>query len=522
MGRKILFVTTDQQRFDTLGCNGGTLARTPVVDGLARQGIRYERAVPQSVVCMPSRSTMLTGQHPSTHGVWMNGVPLPVDAPSVAALLHDHGYRTALIGKAHFEPFMDVFGRFTENGLARSGAPTADTRWADGRLGPHRGFDHLEFAAHGAAGAMHYSQWLATEHPEAVGLYYSAIDGSFQVNAAGGGDTGAPQVKDNPIERDWYHTDWVADRTIGWLDSLAGDDDWFCWMSFPDPHHPWDPPASEMGRIDWREVPLPDGYPADRARREQILDGKPRHWRQWYDGTLVSNYEAPKDWVPATLTDDQVREVNARNAVECELIDEALGRVLAAVEQRGWTDDVDVVFTTDHGELQGDFGLLFKGPYHVDGLMRLPLIWRPAPRAGVAPAVVSRPVGLVDLAPTFSGIAGLEPSAWMQGQPLPLDDGDAEARGFERVLTEWDSELFGVGVHLRTITRERWVCTAYRPGYAHDGTEGELYDLVDDPHQRRNLWDDPAHAATRSDLVADLWDHQPPSREPHLEVEAPV
>ncbi len=77
MGRKILFVTTDQQRFDTLSCHGG-LARTPVVDRLAAEGIDYRRAVPQSVVCMPSRSTIITGQHPTTHGVWMNGVPLPV------------------------------------------------------------------------------------------------------------------------------------------------------------------------------------------------------------------------------------------------------------------------------------------------------------------------------------------------------------------------------------------------------------------------------------------------------------
>ena len=277
-----------------------------------------------------------------------------------------------------------------------------------------------------------------------------------------------------------------------------------------------------MGRVDWRDVPLPAGYPVDRAEREAILDAKPRHWRLWYDGTLVSNYEAPKEWVPATLTDDQVREVNARNAVECELIDEALGRVLAAVARRGWGDDVDVIFTTDHGELQGDFGLLFKGPYHVDGLMRLPLIWRPAPLAAVAPAVVTQPVGLVDLAPTFSAIAGLEPAEWMQGRRLPVDDADAEARGFERVLTEWDSELFGVGVHLRTITRDGWVCTAYRPGFVHDGTEGELYDLAEDPQQRRNLWDDPAHAALRSDLVADLWDSQPPVRDPRLELEAPV
>jgi arylsulfatase A-like enzyme len=511
MGRKILFVTTDQQRYDTLGCNGGAVARTPVADALAAAGIRYTRAVPQSVVCMPSRSTILTGQHPTTHGVWMNGVPLPTDAPSVAAVLQRHGYRTALVGKAHFEPYLDPFGRFTENSLARLGS-----------TGPHRGFEHLEFATHGAAAPLHYTLWLWQHNPAAIGMYYPVLDPSFNVSAAGGGATGAPQVHDNAIPRAQYHTDWVADRTIAWLNSLAADDDWFCWMSFPDPHHPWDPPKSELSRVDWREVPLPDGYPASRAQREAILDAKPRHWRMWYDGSLVSNYEAPKQWVPATLTQDQVREVNARNAVEVELIDEAVGRVLRTIEGRGWTGDVDVIFTTDHGELQGDFGLLFKGPYHVDALMRLPLIWRPAPSAGISPAVVTSPVGLVDLAPTFTAIAGLQPVGWMQGSALPVSDPDARDRGFGRVLTEWDSDLFGVDVHLRTITTGRWVCTAYRPGYVHDGTEGELYDLSEDPLQQVNRWDDPAARAVRSDLVAELWDAQPPARAEALELQAPV
>lgn len=511
MGRKILFVTTDQQRYDALGCNGGVLARTPVVDRLAAQGIRYERAHPQSVVCMPSRSTMLTGQHPSTHGVWMNGVPLPVDAPSVAEQLHAAGYRTALVGKPHFQPFLDPFGRFEENTFA-----------AHGLTGLHRGFEHFETATHGAMGPLHYARWLAAEHPEAVGMFFAVLDSQLEVSAAGGGDTGAPQVKDNAIPREWYHTDWVADRTIAWLDSLDAEDDWFAWMSFPDPHHPWDPPASELGRVDWRQVPLPDGYVEDPSEREALLDTKPRHWRAWYDGRLVSNYEAPLEWVPATLTADQVREVNARNAVECELIDEALGRVLAAIEARGWGDDVDIVFTTDHGELQGDFGLLFKGPYHVDGLMRLPLIWRPAPSSAPTPATVSKPVGLVDLAPTFCSIAGLEVPGWMEGRPLPTDDADAEARGFERVLTEWDSELFGVDVHVRTIYRDGLVCSTYGAGHSHDGTEGELYDLADDPLQRVNLWDDPARRALRDDLVADIREHQPPMRSPLPTVEAPV
>jgi arylsulfatase A-like enzyme len=276
-----------------------------------------------------------------------------------------------------------------------------------------------------------------------------------------------------------------------------------------------------MGRIDWREVPLPPGYVEEREERERIIDAKPRHWRRWYDGTLVSNYEAPSRWVPATLTADQVREVNARNAVEVELIDEALGRVLAAAAARGWADDLDVVFTTDHGELQGDFGLLFKGPYHVDGLMRLPLVWRPAPSAGVAPAVVTRPVGLVDLAPTFCAAAGLPAEPWMEGTALPSTDGEAQDRG---VVTEWDSELLGVEVHLRTVTRDGWVCTTYQPGTVHDGSEGELYDLVGDPYQRANRWGDPALAGMQGDLVDELAGHQRrhPARTPRLPLEAPV
>jgi arylsulfatase A-like enzyme len=226
---------------------------------------------------------------------------------------------------------------------------------------------------------------------------------------------------------------------------------------------------------------------------------------------VVANYEAPPDWVPATLTADQIREVNAMVHIENELIDEACGRVLQRVSERGWLDDTDVFFTTDHGELQGDFGLLFKGPYHVDALMRLPMIWRPAPSAGVAPAVVPEPVGHVDLAPTFCAVAGVPVAPWMEGSSFPTTAGGP---GRERVLTEWDSAHAAGEVHLQTITRNGWVGTTYRPGSWHDGTEGELYDLADDPLQHHNLWDDPSRRAVRDDLIADLHDHMPAPLDP--------
>ncbi len=516
MGRKILFITTDQQRFDALGCNGGTVARTPHIDRLAADGINFRRAHPQSVVCMPSRSTMITGQHVTTHGVWMNGVPLPVEAPSAAATLKSAGYATALIGKAHFEPFLDPFLRFTENQLAAQGEYN---HLHNGNL--HRGFDHMETASHGATGSFHYAQWILRNHPEAAAMYYRVLDMELQVSAQGGGDTLAPQAHDNAIPREWYHTDWVVDRAIAWLDSLSTDADWFCWVSFPDPHHPWDPPASERHRVDWRDLDLPDAYREDRASRESVLDDKPRHWRMWYDGQFVSNYEAPARWVPNTLTPDQIREVNALTHIENELIDEGVGRLMQHIEQRGWADDTDVLYTTDHGELQGDYGLLFKGPYHVDSLMRLPLIWRPAPSARIAPATIDAPVGHVSLAATFSHIAGLDRPTYAEAPRLPTSNDESAELGHERVLTEWDSVLFGKIVRMRSICRDGWVATACLPGSVHDGTEGELYDLENDPLQEKNLWDDPARTSLRSELLADMWDHLPAARE-QRPVDAPV
>src|ERR1700761_4403746 len=503
MGRKILFITTDQMRFDAIGVNGQKIARTPTIDALAKSGINYTRCHAQNVVCMPARATMITGQYVSTHGVWMNGVPLPPDAPSVARLLKEKkNYRTALIGKAHFEPFIDLQLQFEENRMG-----------AMGTFGPHRGFDHMELAAHGSRGPLHYPRWLAKEHPDAADGFYPLLKGALVQNSDGGGDTNAIQVKFNPCPRGIYHTDWVADRTIAYLDSLSADEDWFVWMSFPDPHHPWDPPQSEIHRHNWRDLDVPAGYPGSREKIEKILSGKPRHWREWWAGERVTCYEAPPDFVPANLTTDQLREIDALTHVKNELIDEAVARVMAHIGKRGWDGDTDVVFTTDHGEFQGDFGLLFKGPHHVTSLMHLPMIWRPAPNAKIAPQSIDAPVGQIDFAPTFCRIAGLEPGEWMEGESLPLDASEAADR--EAVFTEWDSEFQDVSISLRTLYRDGYIVTAYGKSSIYDGTEGELYDLGNDPMQWRNLWDEPVAAALKRDLLADLRDRTPEQAAPH-------
>lgn len=451
----------------------------------------------------------------------MNGVSLPEDEQTVAHLLQQHGYHTALLGKAHFEPWLGKPEEFFENRMA-----------ATGNTGPHRGFDHMELANHFFEGHSHYDLWM-NDHKEAKKKFYPMVTQRGQ-NTVSAGATGATQVWPMDVPRELYHTDWVADRTINWLSSVAtgkttdqkDEQPFFCWMSFPDPHHPWDVPTSELHRVDWRTTPLPELYREDRTELLAWLAQKPRHWQGYFDGTLWTNLESPRDFVPADMTADQIREINAMTHIENELIDEACQRVFDYLDQQGLLDTTDIVFTTDHGELQGDFGLMFKGPYHIDALMRVPLIWRPAPSAEVMPAEVAAPVGHLDLASTFCAIAGIPEPGEFEGQALPQTEAEAAEQQRTHVITEWDSEHGPVNMHLRSIYQHDksggWLCTAYGKSHLYAGHEGELYNMSIDPGQTQNLWDDPACIEKRAELLQELEARLPPERSPRLERRAPV
>ena len=254
-----------------------------------------------------------------------------------------------------------------------------------GLVGPYRGFEHAELAMHVPRSASARCSTTASGwSTRTASTRHSGF--SPLLSAEPGGDTGAPETRINPIPRDWYHTDWVADRTIAYLDSLADDDDWFVWMSFPDPHHPWDPP-------DVGAAPLQLARPRPAGRASGIERGdrtRPRRQagalaRARGGATSSTPKAARVPTVRRTSAHDNIREINAMTHIMNELIDEACGRVLRRIAERGWDADTDVIFTTDHGELQGDYGLVFKGPFHTDSLMRLPMVWRPAPSAGSLP-----------------------------------------------------------------------------------------------------------------------------------------
>ena len=327
MGRKILFITTDQQRYDTLGCNGGTVARTPVIDGLAAEGVRYERAHPQNVVCMPSRATMVTGQHVGTHGVWMNGVPLPEDAPS-------RGRRAratpATAPRSSARPtssrsstrFAALRGEPDRLAAARSARTAASTTSSSPPTAPSGCSTTPAGRAHRAPRGHRQVLSGARRRPR------RQRDGRRRHRRpAGEGQPDPARVVPHRLGRRPH--DRVARLARGRRRLVLLDE-------LPRPPPPVGPAgvggsaASTGATLD-----LPAGYPESQRRAR----GHPRRQAPplaaWYDGELVGNYEAPAKWVPATLTADQVREVNALNAVECELIDEAIGRVLGRHRRRG-------------------------------------------------------------------------------------------------------------------------------------------------------------------------------------------
>jgi arylsulfatase A-like enzyme len=229
---------------------------------------------------------------------------------------------------------------------------------------------------------------------------------------------------------------------------------------------------------------LPEPHPEE-------FDTKPPLHRAWTQGARGRELE----WANpggATLTREELATMVAGYYGMVSQLDHNIGRVLAAVDRRGLADDTLVIATTDHGEFLGDHQMIFKGPLHYEGLLRVPLIVR-GPGFGAGGAV-SDPVGTIDLAPTALAAAGVDIPDHIEGRPLL--DGPRE-----HVLTENDHQMV-FRMPLRTLTTTRYKVTRYeeQPGV------GELYDLQEDPGEIVNRWDDPAYGSVRSDLLSTLDD----------------
>ncbi|MYA83477.1 MAG: sulfatase-like hydrolase/transferase [Acidimicrobiales bacterium] len=490
----VLFIITDQQRADHVGFAGNDVVRTPHLDSLAARGMVFDNAWVANPVCMPNRSTIMTGRMPSSHGVVFNDRSLEPGANTHVRQFQHAGYRTALVGKSHLQHGM------SRNAVIPSdlaGGPV-DEYWpkgwdtlenADRYLtgapefpDSFYGFSHVELAIdHGARASGHHLLWALDRGGRMEDLYTPlSAESPFRRRSDRWW-----QVYEPPYDPELHSSSFVADRTIAFItDAVSAGEPWLAWASFPDPHHPMSPPGEWFGRHRPEDMELPASVddPMDRAPRylQAIHRIHPRDQRHWVAPCGVAGDH------------DLLREAIAATYGMIELIDDRVGRMLAALDRLGQTDNTIIVFTADHGDMMGDHGLMLKGYMHYRGTLAVPMVIVDPRRK---PGRTRSLAGSIDLGPTLMELADVTPFEGMSGRSLApvLDDASAAVR--EEVLIE-DDFPGALVTKARLPAKTRSLVTDDMRLTRHSSGEEQLFDTVADPDEVAPLGrSDPARRA---------------------------
>ncbi|HEX7135188.1 MAG TPA: sulfatase-like hydrolase/transferase [Iamia sp.] len=498
----VLLIVTDQHRFDHTGFGGNPVVQTPHLDALAARSTSFTEAFAANPICMPNRATLLTGRMPSAHGTRCNGISLDWDASTCVRQLRHAGYRTGLVGKAHFQNMGAVpeLTALVRTGLAEPDAavrprPEGWDRLEDGdryRAGPVElpddfyGFEHVELTVgHADMVSGHYVHWL--------------IENGIDPGLVQGPDA-APETSDLwwqvwrpalPVEM--HPSTYVGRRSEAFIEEAAGHDaPFFLQMSFPDPHHPFAPPGEYWSRYDPDDIDLP-------ATFDDPHETSLRHLQRWRRSRGQTPPAIPVQ--PFSPTAEMWREAAAKEYGSITLIDTVVGEVLATLAQTGQADNTIVIFTSDHAEMFGDHGLMLKAAMHYRPALRVPmLIHVPGQAAGQTSSSL---VGSIDVAQTILDLCAADPFEGMQGHSLRpvLDDPATSLR--EHLVVEEDEpfDLAGLGqpLRMRTLISPEGRLSIYR-----GSDRGELFALGEDPDEMVNRYDDPGAGALRADLFERL------------------
>jgi arylsulfatase A-like enzyme len=439
----ILWICTDQQRYDTINALGNSHIRTPNLDWLVAHGVAFTHAHCQSPICTPSRASFLTGMYPSTIHACINGNDhWDEAAPLITKTLADSGYDCALAGKFHLSSAM---------------AHEPELRPKDDG---YRRFWYSHAPHQGIGKGNQYTDWLTS-----IGQDYKKL-----------------KKKYGYIPAKWHQTTWCADRAIEFMKE-EHNGPWLCSVNIYDPHGPFDPPQEYVDRFDIESLPEPLFRESDLAAQERLagimFQGKAR--RPAYPGAKLT---LAKYWA------------------QIELIDENVGRMLKALEETGQRQNTVVIFTSDHGEMAGDHGLNKKGCRFYEGLVRVPLIfsWPGQFKEGLRSEAL---VELLDITPTLLELAGLPVPETMHGKSLlPILTGRANP-GHHRdfVRCEYYEVLEGPRSYATMLRTREYKLVNY-----HGHEPGELFDLKKYPNEFENQWDNPAYAAVRFDLMKRSFD----------------
>ncbi len=462
----IVLIITDQQRYETIGALGYPHVDTPHLDRLVTEGVAFSQCHVTAPSCGPSRASLFTGHFPHNSGVQRNNDPWP---RLWVQDLREAGYYCVNVGKMHADPYSHMHGfheRFVvENKQRRLAEPfwtgnphVFDDEW-DKALAA-RGFERPE--------KPDYIAWPDSRERQ----------GCFEWK----------------LPEDLHPDVYVGDLALRWIKKAPDEmeDPLFLQIGFPGPHPPFDPIEHYADSYLERDLNI---MPVTEAE----MDGQPETLK-----SLRARIEERKadsiDFDPLA-SDEQRQRQRAYYLANVTMIDEQVGRILAALEQRGMLDNSVVIFTSDHGDCLGDHGLVEKWNMY-DSSVRVPLVvWAPERYQGNR--VVEALTQWFDIGPTVLELAGAKQAYPMEAKSLlPFMEGDGETDQRQYVFSEHapDPMLQDIG-YLYMVRGERYKLVDYR-----GKGEGQLFDLESDPNEQVDLWDDPGHGETRRRLERALDD----------------
>lgn len=467
----ILLITTDQQRYDTLGCTGNPIIQTPHLDNLASRGVLFSDMHVQNPICAPSRACLATGRLPFATRVHANGSILPTSERTLMQHLAENDYTTAGFGKMHFRPQKAGLHHDSDR------LPEQPAHY------PYYGFQECRLTDDTRVGP--YTEYLATH----------GIDHRVDIDS---GDKGQWKVFTGSIPEEHHQTTWITDRTLDHLSGVDRKQPFFVWTSFVDPHHPFSVPPPFDSMYDPEQMPLPLQSAEEEARLSEA-------YRVLRYG-LGDNHESV-DF--SAFTDQDWQRIKASYYGMVSLIDKNVGRILTALQQGDLLDNTIIVFTADHGEYLGDHGILFKSLSTYGCLTRVPFILS-YPQALPTGESRSNLAQQIDLFPTLMELAGLDTPTGVQGKSLLPAINDPEQELYSEIYSEMaDHPKIDPTRCLVTLRSKQWRYT-YHVGNQY----GELYDLQQDPDELVNLWNEDTHADLKHELMSRCLDRILLSRDP--------
>ncbi len=476
----IVFFLADQLGARALGCYGSGVNSTPNLDRLAREGVRFDRYYATAPVCAPNRATILTGRSPEIHGVTTNNYALQSDNPTYAHVLRRRGYRTGGFGKFHQTPMLwpvptslDFLG-FDEAVVSE------DPKW-----GPWIDWVHEKYPEHYAAALAMTNGHSGRQGPYARGdLMQGASQAQVDRKAKTYPRVMQPRIDASPWSRMYpsplppevHDTTFITECGLDFIRrSEEGSAPFFCHISYVDPHDPYDPPEPYASMFN------PDDMP----------DALPAEWEEQGPALLRSNQTSYLKFDTIAHNPAAVRKFRALYHGSLKLIDDQVGRVIDHLKTTGLWENTIVVFSTDHGEMLGDHGMIAKALPHYDLGIRCPLIVAGGPvRAGAEDRLSCS----LDLFPTFCEWAGIG------GEALPPLEGKSFAGfcGDWAGKESWNEVAVSISNIDTIIAAEGWRLTQYGPG------QGQLFNLEEDPGEQHNLHEDPEHLPKKAELLERL------------------